>query len=197
MSARDARLLVAHVVYRFDVGGLENGVVNLLNRLPAERFRHAVVALTEVTDFRRRVLRDDVQYFRLEQASGSRRRSCGPRCIALFRALRPDIVHTRNLAPLEACVPAWLAGVPVRVHGEHGWDVGDLDGSNRASPHHAAPLPAFRYALHRALTPHRGLPAAADRSPVRTNLADLQRCRSAALRGTGDDEGADRRFAVQ
>ena len=41
MSARDVRLLVAHVVYRFDVGGLENGVVNLLNRLPSERFRHA------------------------------------------------------------------------------------------------------------------------------------------------------------
>ncbi len=28
-------------------------------------------------------------------------------------------------------MPAWLAGVPVRVHGEHGRDVGDLDGSNR------------------------------------------------------------------
>ncbi len=34
MTARDDRLLIAHVVYRFDVGGLENGVVNLLNRLP-------------------------------------------------------------------------------------------------------------------------------------------------------------------
>jgi sugar transferase (PEP-CTERM/EpsH1 system associated) len=45
--------------------------------------------------------------------------------------MRPHIVHTRNLAPLEACLPAWAAGVPVRVHGEHGWDVGDLDGSNR------------------------------------------------------------------
>jgi len=26
-------------------------------------------------------------------------------------------------------VPAWAAGVPVRIHGEHGRDVGDLDGS--------------------------------------------------------------------
>jgi hypothetical protein len=42
-------------VHRFDTGGLENGVVNLINRLPPERFRHAVVALTEVTDFRRRI----------------------------------------------------------------------------------------------------------------------------------------------
>ncbi len=40
-------------------------------------------------------------------------------------------MHTRNLAALEASVPAWLAGIPARVHGEHGRDVGDFDGSNR------------------------------------------------------------------
>jgi hypothetical protein len=28
-------------------------------------------------------------------------------------------------------MPAWLAGVPIRVHGEHGRDMGDLDGTNR------------------------------------------------------------------
>ena len=36
MSAVDSRPLIAHVVYRFDIGGLENGVVNLLNRLRRE-----------------------------------------------------------------------------------------------------------------------------------------------------------------
>jgi sugar transferase (PEP-CTERM/EpsH1 system associated) len=45
--------------------------------------------------------------------------------------LRPDIVHTRNLAALEASVPAFLARVPIRIHGEHGRDVGDLDGTDR------------------------------------------------------------------
>jgi sugar transferase (PEP-CTERM/EpsH1 system associated) len=39
-------------------------------------------------------------------------------------------VHTRNLAALEASLPAALARVPVRIHGEHGRDVGDLDGSS-------------------------------------------------------------------
>jgi sugar transferase (PEP-CTERM/EpsH1 system associated) len=48
----------------------------------------------------------------------------------LLRRLRPDIVHTRNLAALEAAFPAALAGAPVRIHGEHGRDVDDLDGSN-------------------------------------------------------------------
>ena len=130
MSGQDDRLLIAHVVYRFDIGGLENGVVNLLNRLPAERFRHAVVAMTEVTDFRSRVQRDDVQYVSLRKPPGQGFR-IWPALYRLFRSMRPHIVHTRNLAPLEACLPAWAAGVPVRVHGEHGWDVGDLDGSNR------------------------------------------------------------------
>ena len=52
-----------------------------------------------------------------------------PRLAALFRELRPAIVHTRNLAALECQVPAAWAGVPVRIHGEHGRDVDDLDGT--------------------------------------------------------------------
>ena len=46
----DSRPLICHVVYRFDVGGLENGVVNLVNRLPEGAWRHQILALTEVAD---------------------------------------------------------------------------------------------------------------------------------------------------
>lgn len=125
----DSRPLVAHIMYRFDTGGLENGIVNLINHMPADRYRHAVIALTVVTDFRLRIQRDDVEFISLNKAPGH-----GiwlfPRLFALFRRLRPAIVHSRNLAALEAQLPAWAAGVPVRIHGEHGRDVGDLDGSN-------------------------------------------------------------------
>lgn len=131
MTRHDPRLLIAHVVYRFDVGGLENGVVNLVNRLPADRFRHAIVALTEITDFRRRILREDVQYVALRKPPGHGIRQW-PELFRLFRALRPAVVHTRNLAPLETLPAAWAAGVPARIHGEHGWDVVDLHGSNRS-----------------------------------------------------------------
>ena len=129
-AIRDPRPLIVHVVYRFDVGGLENGVVNLINRLPVESYRHAVVSLTEITDFRRRVLRGDVTFVALNKGPGHLYRFF-PRLYRLFRELAPAIVHTRNLAALEASVPAWMAGVPVRVHGEHGRDMGDLDGTNR------------------------------------------------------------------
>jgi len=130
MSVHDTRPLIAHVVYRFDVGGLENGVANLINRLPAAQFRHAVIALTEVTDFRNRITRDDVQFIALGKSAGHGIR-LAPRLYRLFRELQPAIVHTRNLAALEASVPAWLARVPMRVHGEHGWDVADPGGVNR------------------------------------------------------------------
>lgn len=126
---QDPRPLIVHVVYRFDTGGLENGVVNLINHMPAESYRHAIVALTEVTDFRKRIRRDDVEFIALEKPPGH-----GfwlyPKLYRLFRRMRPAIVHTRNLAALEATVPAWAAGVPVRIHGEHGRDISDLDGSN-------------------------------------------------------------------
>ncbi len=125
----DSRPLIVHMMHRFDTGGLENGVVNLINHMPADAYRHAVLALTEVTDFRQRVLRSDVEFIAMHKPPGH-----GvwlyPKLLKLFRQLRPAIVHSRNLAALEMQVPAWAARVPVRIHGEHGRDVGDLDGNN-------------------------------------------------------------------
>ena len=130
MAVDDARPLIAHIMYSFKIGGLENGVVNLLNHMPADRYRHAVICLTQYSDFRFRVRRDDVSYHALNKPAGH---GLGTHCRlhALLRSLKPQIVHTRNLAAVECAAPAWLAGVPVRIHGEHGREVGDLDGSNR------------------------------------------------------------------
>lgn len=129
-AIEDARPLIAHVVYRLSVGGLENGVVNLINRLPAREFRHAVIAMADITDFRERITNKDVAFIELRKGPGHAFKLY-PRLYRLFRELSPAVVHTRNLAALEAVVPAFLAGVPVRVHGEHGWGAEDTDGSNR------------------------------------------------------------------
>lgn len=117
-------------MYRFDVGGLENGVVNLINHMPPGAYRHMVVALTEVTDFKLRLQRPDVECVALHKAPGHGARLY-PSLWRLLRARRPAIVHTRNLAALEMQVAAWAAGVPVRIHGEHGRDIDDLDGTSR------------------------------------------------------------------
>jgi len=130
MPALPDRPLVAHILHRFDTGGLENGVVNLINHMPEAAFRHAVIALTEVTDFRLRLQHPDVECIALHKPPGQGA-NIYPQLWRLLRRLRPAIVHTRNLAALEMQPAAFAARVPVRLHGEHGRDVGDLDGSSR------------------------------------------------------------------
>lgn len=123
-------MLIAHVIHRLDVGGMENGLVNLINHMPSDRYRHAIICLTDATRFEDRIERNDVEVFSLHKRAGH---DWGlyVRLWRLFRRLKPDVVHTRNLAALEAVLPAAWAGVPVRIHGEHGRDVEDIDGTKR------------------------------------------------------------------
>ena len=129
VESPDRRPLIAHVIYRLDIGGLENGLVNLINRLPEDRYRHVILCLKGYSEFRNRIHRRDVEVIDLKKQEGKDPRLY-LRLWRLFRKLKPDIVHTRNLSTLPAVVPAFLAGVSVRIHGEHGRDMGDLDGSN-------------------------------------------------------------------
>jgi sugar transferase (PEP-CTERM/EpsH1 system associated) len=122
--------LVAHVVFRLDVGGLENGLVNLINSAEGARYRHAIICLKAATEFRRRLRRDDVEIISLGKREGTDLPALR-RFHSVLRKLRPDIVHTRNSGTLECLVVAALAGVRHRVHGLHGWDVEDIDGTNR------------------------------------------------------------------
>src|SRR6266496_413948 len=124
--------LAVHVIHRFGLGGTEHGMVNLMNHMPFGAYRHAVIALTEVdAEFGARLQDKDVELISLCKPPGHGYKVYW-QLYRLFRRLRPDIVHTRNLAALESLFPAWAAGVPVRIHGEHGWDMSDPGGSNVA-----------------------------------------------------------------
>ena len=122
--------LVVHIIFRLAMGGLENGLVNLINTMPRERYRHAIVSLTDCTDFRRRITRDGVEVITLQKKQGH---DMGVywRAWRALRRLHPAIVHTRNFPALEFLAVAACAGTARRIHGEHGRDVYDLDGSNR------------------------------------------------------------------
>lgn len=131
MSVGSPPQLIAHIVFSFRIGGLENGIVNLINHMPAERYRHVIIALTDCDPgFSQRIVRDDVRWIALNKPPGHGVRVY-LRLFRLLRELGPTIVHTRNLAALEMVVPAWAARVPVRIHGEHGWDTSDLFGLSR------------------------------------------------------------------
>lgn len=119
--------LIAHVLHRLDYGGLENGLINLINGLPDNRFDHAVICLAGYSDFRHRIRRPDVRVYSIDKRPGKDLPAYG-RLWRLLRRLRPAAVHTRNAGVMDCAVIAWLAGVPVRIHGYHGWDVDDLHG---------------------------------------------------------------------
>lgn len=122
------RPLIAHILFRLDYGGLENGLVNLLNGLP-DHHRHAVICLTDYSSFRERIRRPDVEVFALHKKPGKDWGAYG-RLFKLLRRLRPAATHTRNPGVLDCAAVAAAAGVPVRIQGYHGWDVDDLYGRN-------------------------------------------------------------------
>jgi sugar transferase (PEP-CTERM/EpsH1 system associated) len=64
------------------------------------------------------------------------------RLIRLMKTLRPHIVHTRNFGALEAIPAARIAGVPVAIHSEHGYEIETISG-----------LPLRRRLLCRAIFP--------------------------------------------
>src|SRR5579862_2670517 len=120
--------LIAHVIHHLHIGGLENGLVNLINYIPPERYRHLVVCAEDFSDFRDRIARPDVAVIALKKSTLSRG-ATHRRLLAVFNEQRPAIVHGRNLSGLDALLPAWRAGVRTRIQGEHGWDVSDIDGT--------------------------------------------------------------------
>jgi sugar transferase (PEP-CTERM/EpsH1 system associated) len=121
--------LVCHVILRLDYGGLENGLVNLINTMPADAYRHAVLCLTDATDFRRRIVKPEVAVIQAHKRPGKDLGAYG-RVWRTLRRLKPHIVHTRNLPAVDMLPAARAAGVRRLVHGEHGLDMVELDGRN-------------------------------------------------------------------
>ncbi|SFP45020.1 sugar transferase, PEP-CTERM/EpsH1 system associated [Nitrosomonas cryotolerans] len=122
--------LILHVIHHLVIGGMENGLVNLVNKLPASCFRHAIVCIDHSSDFSQRIIRKDIKVYALNRSE----RGIWPVRRDLFglcKALKPKIVHTRNLSGLDALLPARLAGVRYCLHSEHGRDVNDLKGDNQ------------------------------------------------------------------
>ncbi len=130
MKTKNSPPLIAHIIFKLGVGGLENGLVNLINKIPADRYRHVIICIKNSTDFEKRIKRDNVTIYELNKREGNDF-LLFYRLYKLLKEIKADIVHTRNLSAIECQIPAFLAGVKHRVHGEHGWDSFDPGGGNR------------------------------------------------------------------
>jgi sugar transferase (PEP-CTERM/EpsH1 system associated) len=110
---------IMHVVDNLGKGGLENGLVNLIEKLDPQRFEHTVCAIRILGLNADRLPRDRVRVICLgKKETDSRFQSA-----ILSRAIRevgPDIVHTRNWAAIEGVFAARWLRTPAVVHSEHG-----------------------------------------------------------------------------
>ena len=114
-----------HVLDSLAVGGMENGVVNLVNAT-RDHLRHTVVTMSG-----RGPLSDRVPASVSVHCIGKRAGTdlaAVLRLSRLLRGLRPDVVHSRNWGAFDSVVAARLAGLRTVVHGEHGREASDPQG---------------------------------------------------------------------
>ena len=120
---------IVHVVHSFGVGGLENGVVNLINRLD-EPFEHTVLCLSRSGAMAERLTNRRVAVVEMKLPTDKFRFPI-LKLSRVLRGMAPDIVHTRGWSSVDAISAARVSGVPCVIHGEHGWEASDPQGRNR------------------------------------------------------------------
>ncbi len=128
MKTKDSNIKVLHIIDSFNVGGLENGLINIINLSQGTEIDNNICCIRKSGSAEKR-LKHQIPIFEMHKRPGN-----DPFLIfKLFRLIKrekPDVVHTRNWGTVDGILAALLAGVPVIIHGEHGWDAGDPKGMN-------------------------------------------------------------------
>lgn len=117
---------ICHLVYSFNIGGLERVIVNCINNLDESLFEHTIIALTDVGEFINEI-ESPVSHYSLGKKAG-KDLSVYPKLLRLLKDINPDVLHTYNLATIEYQWVGFLARVPLRIHAEHGRDSYDPNG---------------------------------------------------------------------
>ena len=113
------KINVIHILPSLEVGGMENGVVNLVNGMDRSVFRPFVCCLEKEGRLRSRI-KADVKIFNLKEKAGLRIK-LPIKLMHLFKEEKIDIVHTHNFyTSIYGSIGAYMARTPVIIHGEHG-----------------------------------------------------------------------------
>jgi L-malate glycosyltransferase len=115
-----APVRVMHVIYALQPGGMEFGIVKVVNGLDRTRVASSICSTAPIVGNMRSFVSPEVPVFQLRRRAGN-----DPKLVwdlyRLFRRERPDVVHTHAWGTLlEGLVAARLARVPCVIHGEHG-----------------------------------------------------------------------------
>ena len=110
---------ILNIVHSLDIGGMENGLVNLINRTDPNIFFHDVCCLSRSGRFAKRIVRDDCRIFSLhKKKSYDLAMHC--KLWKILKGKKYDIIHTRNWSTFDAILPGKLLNNSHIVHSEHG-----------------------------------------------------------------------------
>ncbi len=114
------RIRVLHVLPNFGPGGAERLLVNLLEAFDKERFEVAAVSLypESGTILEKEIKKKGLQVYFLNKHRGLDLRMI-PQLYRLFRAFRPDVVHTHRYVLRYTLLPTLFCRIAVRVHTVH------------------------------------------------------------------------------
>lgn len=127
MSIERPRVL--HIIDTLGFGGAELGLARIVERT-AHRFEHSVLCIREGGRTAQLIEAQQVPLLKLHKPNGTQWH-LPLRIAQVCRSLRPHVVHTRNWGTMDAVIGARLARVPVVVHAEHGFSIGDVLGAHR------------------------------------------------------------------
>ena len=110
---------ILHIIDTLGLGGMEKGVVNLINRMDPARFEHIVCVVRGTGSLADSISANRARVIRLgETASGMRLQALTlARQIAM---VRPDVVHSRNWGTIESVFAGSCFRSCAVVHSEHG-----------------------------------------------------------------------------
>lgn len=114
---------IMHVVDHLGKGGLENALVNLISNLDPQRFEHVVYAVRKLGPNAERLRQSGAVVICQGKQETDSRFQIGT-LIRAIRNIKPDIVHSRNWAGIEAVAAGRWARPCALVHSEHGLETG-------------------------------------------------------------------------
>ena len=127
LSNMNKKITIAHVVYSFGTGGIENGIVNIINNINREKYFHVICCLTKTGNFENRLLFNNYIIYSLNKKEGNDI-SIPIKLIKIFKSHGIDIAHLRGWPTLvEGVFAATIARTRSIIYGFHGKTANDVN----------------------------------------------------------------------
>lgn len=111
---------IAHVVYSFGAGGIENGIVNLINMMDTSKFFHFICCLTTSGEFSQRLQTNNFHITELNKKPGNDW-TLPFKLKNFYQKNNIDVIHLRGWPTLiEGIIGAKLAGLRNTIYSFHG-----------------------------------------------------------------------------